>query len=199
MSGPQQLAAVRDGRLDVAVCRSPTELDERLQCTLVRLDPPLVAELSRHAIPGRPVDPTRRTIAAAHGGDRDADYGAFLTSYERASGCSLQRVPVAAGSGTEAYAIRRAGARAFVTLASRGVRLDGARPVVGTSPIQAYIPWSIVWRRDDRSRAVRAFVRAAQQAQSARRWREVHSLPGTPWIPDDAADAAQPERVWKAA
>ena len=193
MTASEQLAALRDGGIDVALCRAPSTPDSRLRSKIIRLDPLLVVQLGRHASSERPVDPSRRSVAAADGGPEDGDYAEFLAGFEQAAQCSLRRVRVAAGSGTEAYAIRRSGALAFVTLASRGVRLDAAHPVAGTVPIQAYYPWSIVWRRAERSTAVRAFLSAAQEVSAARRWCKVDSLPGEPWI---LAASGVPERQW---
>jgi hypothetical protein len=124
MSGHEQVAALLDGRLDVAVCLTPAGPENGLAFRVVRLDPLLVALLGRQAISNRPDNPSARTVATAEGGNEDRDLAGFLSDFERAAGCSLERVAVTAGSGTEAYEIRRSGARAFVTLASPGVRLD---------------------------------------------------------------------------
>jgi DNA-binding transcriptional LysR family regulator len=192
MTGAEQLAAVRDGCLDVAICRVPDHLESRLRSCVIRYDPVLVALLGRHATSERPINPAQRTVFAADGGVEESDYAAFLTEFENAAGCRLRRVPVAASSGTEAYAMRRAGALAFVTLASRGVRLDCARHIVGTAPLQAYHPWSAVWRRGERTTAVPAFLAAAEQVASARRWRDLDGLPGTPWLPAAGSHRAEP-------
>lgn len=183
MSCAQQLRAVRVGRLDVAVCPAPGDLDSQLRATLVRLDPLLVGLLGRDAASDRPVDPRRRPVAVPDSGAEDPEFGAFVSQYEQVAGCTLRRIRVAPGSGTEAYAIRRSGGAAFVTLASRSIRLDAAHRVVGTIPVQAYLPWAAIARRSDRSPATEAFLQAAERVARARRWRSDDRLPGMPWVP----------------
>jgi DNA-binding transcriptional LysR family regulator len=181
ISGSEQLAAVRAGRLDLAICRQPASPPDGLRTELVRLDPLLVALLGREPGVDRPVDVRRRTVAATGGPAEDADYAAFIDAYERRVACKLRRVGVAAGSGTEAYAMRRNRAYAFVTLASRGVRLEAPCPVAPAAPVQAYFPWSVAWRPTQRSTAVRAFRHAAQSVATERGWCDVSRLPGEPW------------------
>jgi DNA-binding transcriptional LysR family regulator len=181
LSGGEQLAALREGVLDVALCWAPA-CDRELQAHVVRLDPLLVSVFGRAPGERRPVDVTLRPVAVADGGPRRPSFMQFVDAYEREAGCLLRRVPVADGSGTEAYALRRAGAHAFVTLASFGVRVDCAAPTAPAVPVQAYYPWSVVYRRDARSQAVRAFLRAAEETARRRRWLDTSALPGRPWI-----------------
>ncbi len=183
----EQLAALREGRLDVAVCAGPEPAPPDLRSTLVRLDPLLVAVIGRRPGARSPVDVTRRAVAIGDGGEPQARLMAFVREYELEVGCELRRVPVPAGSGTEAYALRRAGAAAFLTLASFGVRIEAVAPTAPALPVQAYYPWSAVQRRESRSPAARAFLRAAREVGQARRWLETSSLPGRPFVGETAA------------
>jgi DNA-binding transcriptional LysR family regulator len=185
--GPSdQLAALRDGRLDVAFCRGPLGEDPALRTQVVRLDPLMVGVIGRDPALDRPVDLRRRTVAVAHDPAAADDFGAFVGAYEAAAGVTIRRVPVATGSGTEAYAMRRAGAHAYVTLRSRGVRLDAPCPLVGALPLQAYYAWTLVWRRSAPA-PVRRFVEVATEVAALRGWLDTTALPGEPWIPE--ADA----------
>lgn len=185
LGGSEQLAAVADGRLDVALCRAPALLPQGLRAQLVRLDPLLIAVIGRDAGNTRPVDARRRTVATCAGRGEDRDYTAFVSAYECRAGCRLRQVGAVAGSGTEAFAMRRNGAHAFVTLASRSLSLDTPCPVAGALPVQGYFPWSVVWRANQRSPAVRAYVAAAQDVATALGWQDTSLLPGEPWVPDD--------------
>lgn len=187
MSGSEQLVALGEGRLDVAVCRTPATLPPELRSEQVRLDPLLIAVIERDPRLDRPVDPRRRSVAATGGVHEDPDYAEFVSTYERRLGCSLRRVAVPAGSGTEAFAMRRSGAKAFVTLESRGVRLDCRCPVAPVVPVQAYFPWSLVWRPAQRSAAVRDFLDAARIVAARRGWLDLTRLPGEPWSGEPTA------------
>jgi len=183
--GDQQLDALLAGELDVAVCRVTAPLHRKLRSRLVRYDPLLVAVLGGHARTSGPVDLLRRTVAAPDGGAQDSDFADFLRGFEDACGCRLQRVSVAAGSGTEAFAMRRAGARAFVTLASRGIRLDATSALLGTAPSQAYYPWSVTWRRADSSPAISAFLAAGNRVRDARHWTDLSIFDMDAWVPGE--------------
>jgi DNA-binding transcriptional LysR family regulator len=188
LNDADQLAALRDGELDVAVCRAPATPEPGLRAHLVRLDPLLVAVLARPPGERRPVDLTRRIVAVGDGGARHTQWGSFVDGYERVAGASLRRVPVADGCGTEAYALRRAGANAFLTLASFGVRVDCVATTAPALPVQAYWPWSVVHRAGTLTRPARAFIHAARHVANARHWLQTDQLPGLPWIPEDGCE-----------
>jgi DNA-binding transcriptional LysR family regulator len=193
MAPADQLVALRDGRLDVAVCRAPDPAAEPgLRAELVRLDPLLVAVIGRDPAEHRPVDPRRRSVVLPDGGSRHRDLTRFADAFRSAIGCSAPTVRVALGSGTEAYTIRRHGGRAFFTLGSHAVHLDADCPAVGTLPWQAYYPWSIVGRSGHRSPAVAAFAAAAATTSAERGWTDLAAWPGEPWLLDDTTT----ERSW---
>jgi DNA-binding transcriptional LysR family regulator len=193
MAPTDQLVALREGRLDVALCRAPAAATEPdLRSELVRLDPLLVAVIGRDPAERRPVDPRRRSVVLPDGGGRHRDLTRFVSAFTRAIGCSSPVVRVALGSGTEAYTIRRGGRHAFFTLGSNAVHLDTDCAVVGTAPWQAYYPWSMVGRSGHRSAAVAAFAAAAATVSARRGWSDLAALPGDPWLADDTT----PERPW---
>jgi DNA-binding transcriptional LysR family regulator len=188
MGSADQLDALLEGQLDVALCRRPDPSDRRFDAELVRFDPLLIAVLGRAPGVERPVDPRKRTVAVGDGGWPDRDFSTFVADYERALGTRLRRVAVSPGSGAEAHALRRAGATAFVRLASQGrVPFDRGCPAVGATPLQAYFPWAIVCRRGQRSPGVTALVEAARRVARARGWLDTTPLPGEPWIPGPSA------------
>jgi hypothetical protein len=82
--------------------------------------------------------------------------------------------------------MRRNRAYAFVTLASRGVRIDAPCSLAPAVPVQAYFPWSVVWRPTQRSSSVQAFLDAAQSVGTERGWCDPSKLPGEPWTGADA-------------
>jgi DNA-binding transcriptional LysR family regulator len=188
-----QRAELRAGRLDVAICAEPAPGDGALASAPLRLDPLLVGVVGRAPGERRPVDVRRRTVAAPQGGDDGGPFARFLAGYEQAVGARFRRVAVAFGSGTEAFALRRAGAGAFLMLGSHGVRLDTYCPLVGAAPLQAYFPWHVVWRRGA-PEPVRAFVAAAQGVAADRRWLDPDRLDGEPWT-GAQTPAPEPERV----
>jgi DNA-binding transcriptional LysR family regulator len=189
--GPdEQLAELRAGRLDVAICGEAVA-GGGLASAPLRLDPLLVGVVGREPGERRPVDVRRRAVAAPLGAGVSPSFARFLDGYEQAVGVRFRRVTVAPGSGTEAFALRRAGAGAFLMLGSYGVRLDAYCPLVGAAPLQAYFPWHVVWRRGAPA-AVRRFVAAAEGVAADRRWLDDDRLPGAAWTGDARADDAAP-------
>jgi len=130
----------------------------------------------------RPVDITRRAVMVADYGAAQGHWLGFVAALERELGRRFTRQPVAGGCGTEAYALRRAGARVFLAQASAGVRLDCAAATAPLLPVQPYYAWCAVHRADARSPAVRAFLRAAEQVAHARRWLDTSRFPGRPFV-----------------
>ena len=163
----------------MAICAVPVD-DTRLTSTPLRLDPLLVGVIGRDPGERRPVDVRRRAVAVPASRAATTAFARFLAGYEEAVGGRFTRIAVAPGSGTEAYTLRRAGASAFLMLASYGVRLDASCPLVGAAPLQAYFPWHLAWRRGAPA-AVRAFVAAAKAVAEDRRWLDDERLPGEPW------------------
>lgn len=187
LGGAEQLAALRDGVIDVAVCPGSTSPASGLRAELLRLDPLLVAVIDRDPARAHPVNPSRRTVAVADYGPDDPAWSATVRAYEERTGCALRRVRVASGSGTEAHTMRRAGALAFLTPSSRAVHLDQPCPTFGAVPVQGYLPWSLTWRAGRRSAALQSFLDTARDVARQRAWHNVSDLLGEPWVEGEAA------------
>jgi DNA-binding transcriptional LysR family regulator len=181
-----QLAALADGRIDVAVCRLSERPRKGLCCELLRLDPALVAlRRGRTDLPDV-VDLRRVRVALAVDGSGDAVENDLALELEHAVGRPLPRVRVAAGSGTEIGALRRAGEQAFVTFEST-LLADGQYSRQAIGPVQPMIAWWLVWRRDNISPARRAFVDAARAVADERLWKRTDAFDGRPLIVGDGA------------
>lgn len=181
-----QLAAVADGRLDVAVCRLSDQPRQDLCCELLRLDPALVAFPRGRADPSAVINLRRVRVALAASSGDDAIEAHLALELERALGHPLPRVPVAAGSGTEIGAFARAGEHAFMTFEST-LFPDGRYARVATVPVQPLIAWCLVWRSDNLSPTRQAFVDAARAVADERLWKTTTSYDGKPLIIGGAA------------
>lgn len=182
----EQLAAVADGRIDVAVCRLSDPPPADVRSELLRLDPALVAFRGGGADPPDAIDLRRVRVAVATRGSDDGVEERLAVELERAIGRPLPRVRVATGTGTEIGALERAGERAFLTFES--TLFPDARYVrVATVPVQPLIAWWLVWRRDDISPARQAFLDAARTVAHERLWKTATGLDGRPLIFGGAA------------
>jgi DNA-binding transcriptional LysR family regulator len=181
MIGEDQVSALREGDLDVALCHEPGMLEAGLRSRTLRLDPVLVTIIGRPPAEHRPVDVTRRSVTVADGGAAHVHWSHFVAAFEQELGHRFPRLPVAGGCGTEAYALRRAGAGAFLTPASHGLRIDCAAATAPLLPVQPYYRWSVVYRAGSRSAAVRSYLRAADDVAHARHWLDTSWLPGRPF------------------
>lgn len=182
----EQLAAVADGRLDVAVCRLFDQPRHDLCCELLRLDPALVAFPRGRADPPDVINlrRVRVALAACTGPDGVEDHLAL--ELETAIGHSLPRVAVAAGSGTEIGAFARAGEHAFMTFEST-LFPDARYARVATVPVQPLVAWWLVWRSNNMSPTRQAFVDAARTVASERLWKSAALFDGKPLIIGGAA------------
>lgn len=181
-----QLAAVADGRLDVAVCRLSDQPHQDLCCELLRLDPALVALPRGRTDPPDVINLRRVRVAIAATGGGDGVEAHLAIELERAIGHPLPRVPVAAGSGTETGAFARAGEHAFITFESTLIP-DERYARVATVPVQPLIAWWLVWRADNMSPTRQAFVDAARVVANERLWKTNAPFDGKPLIIGDAA------------
>lgn len=182
----EQLAAVQDGRIDVAICRLPGQPRRDLCSEVLRLDPALVAFRPGRADPPEVVDLRRTRVALATIGAGDHVEDHLARELESATGRALPRVRVAAGSGTEIRAFERAGEQAFVTFES-ALFMDARYARVATAPVQPLIPWWVVWRRDNASPARQAFVDAARAVARERLWKMTTAFAGKPLMIGGAA------------
>jgi DNA-binding transcriptional LysR family regulator len=176
-----QLAALADGRIDVAVCRLPSQPSQGLCYELVRLDPALVALHRGRGDPPAAVDLRCVRVALAASGSGDGVEDHLALELERTLGRPLPRVRVAAGSGTEIGAFERAGEQVFMTFESTLFSHERyAR--VAIAPVQPLIAWWLVWRRDNLLSARQAFVDAARTVARERLWKTTQAFHGTPLI-----------------
>ena len=177
----EQLAALADGRIDVAVCRLWDRPGQDVSCELLRLDPALAAFRPGPGDPPDVLDLRRVRVALPAGGRTGGIEEHLALELEKAIGGPLPRVRVAAGSGTEIAAFERAGERAFVSFES--TLLPGGRYVrVATVPVQPLVAWWLVWRHDNISPARHAFVEAARAVAAERLWKDTAAIDGKPLI-----------------
>jgi DNA-binding transcriptional LysR family regulator len=177
----EQIAAVGDGRIDVAVCRLPRRPRADLCRELVRLDPALVAIRRGGADPPDSIDLRRTRVAVAAGRGRHSIEQRLAGELERRIGRPLPRVPVAPGSGTEIGAFERAREPAFLTFES-ALFHDERYARVAVAPVQPHVAWWLVWRRDNVSPATRSFLDAARTVARERLWKTAAAVDGKPLV-----------------
>jgi DNA-binding transcriptional LysR family regulator len=182
----EQLAAVADGRLDVAVCRLSDGPPSDVCCELLRLDPALVAFRRRRADLPDAIDLRRIPVAVAAGAGGDDVEDRLALELERAIGRPLPRVRVAIGSGTELGAFERSGEHAFMTFEST-LFPDERYARLGTVPVQPVLAWWLVWRPENTSPARQAFVDAARSVAAERLWKATDAFDGKPLMIGAAA------------
>jgi DNA-binding transcriptional LysR family regulator len=159
----EQLAAVMEGRIDVAVCRLPDTLPPRAKLCreLLRLDPVLVAMRRGETDPPQDIDLRRARVALAAGTGHHSIEDRLAVELEPTVGHPLPRVRVAPGSGTEIAAFERAGEGAFLSYESALLR-DPRYTRVAAAPVQPLVAWWLVWRQGSDSPVVRSFLDAAR-------------------------------------
>jgi DNA-binding transcriptional LysR family regulator len=158
----RQLDDLRHHRLDVAVCVVRGTLHPTLERRPLRHDPLVVLDATGGD--ARLVPPL-----AGRYGTAWPVHDALVQTVARSTGIPIDSVPVPAGTGRELQALRR---RAFgrpVLVASSTVDPAVAAAAPAFAP-EAYLPWQVVWRRDDASPKVSAFVAACQRTMTARDW-----------------------------
>jgi len=178
-----QLAALRDGEIDVAVCRLICEPPNDCQVELLRLDPLLAAVSASAGAASMSVDPARTPTYVGETGGEWLARDDLIVSFEEAAGCALQRVRVLIGGGQHVAALERTHAPVFLIMSSSSSR-PTARRLVGLVPLQPYFPWSLVWSADS-SAAVTGFIETARAVSAENGWLATGKLPGMPWLPKD--------------
>jgi DNA-binding transcriptional LysR family regulator len=159
MLDARQIKAVAGHRLDVAVCTAAGPLPRGLAARVLRRDPLLAVGEGAGA-----------PLFAAYGAAWPA-FDACVDAYARELGRGLERAPVPIGCGRELAALmRHAGARPVVVAASTldATALSGAE----LAPHRPALTWRIVWREDDPSPIVRAFVADAADLAASLGWLE---------------------------
>jgi DNA-binding transcriptional LysR family regulator len=179
----EQLTALREREIDVAVCRLTGAPPDDCQVELLRLDPLLAAVTANTRAAPMSVDPARTATYVGETGGEWRARDELIASFERAAGCALHRVPVLIGAGQHLAALERTHAPVFLMMSSSWATPAGRR-LVGLVPLQPYFPWSLVWPTGS-STAVTAFVETARAVSMEKRWLAMDKLPGTPWLPHD--------------
>jgi DNA-binding transcriptional LysR family regulator len=173
----RQIEAVRDGRIDVAVCRLVDEPSTDLCHERLRLDPALVAIRRDRGDPPDSIDLRRTRVALAAGRGVQSIEQRLAAELEPRIGRALPRVRVTPGSGTEIAAFERAGESAFLTFESTLLR-DERYAHVSVAPVQPHVAWWLVWRRDNVSPGTRSFLDAARKSAHERLWKTTTALDG---------------------
>lgn len=178
-----QLAALRERKIDLAVCRVPGAPPDNCEVELLRLDPLLAAVTPGAGAAPMSVNPARTPtyVGETGGGWRARDN--LIGSFEQAAGCALHRVRVLIEIGQHIAALERTHAPAFLMMSSSGAR-PAERRLVGLVPLQPYFPWSLVWPTDSPP-AVTAFIETARAVSAENGWLATDKLPGLPWLPAD--------------
>ncbi|HJS95279.1 MAG TPA: LysR family transcriptional regulator [Solirubrobacteraceae bacterium] len=178
-----QLPALRERKIDIALCRLAGPPPDDCRAELLRLDPLLAAVRARAGAAPMSVDPAR---TPTYVGETRGEWWArddLIDSFERAAGCVLHRVRVLMAAGQHLAALERKNAPVFLMMSSSGA-LPAQRRLVGLVPLQPYFPWSLVWPASC-SAPVTAFVETARAVSTENGWLAVNKLPGSPWLPED--------------
>lgn len=179
----RQLQDLLAHRLDVAICGVEGALPGGLGALLLRLDPLVVATRGRGAVLA-PVDAGRTPLLAPIYGAAWPLHDALIDRYAHATGCSLHRVPVPAGSGREIASLLRAAHGRGVLVASSALE-GSAVDVSHLLPRQPYLGWYLVWRRaDEGSGKLRDVICGAQEVSRRCGWDRLAPQGGEPWLQD---------------
>jgi DNA-binding transcriptional LysR family regulator len=163
MPDTQQILAVTDQRLDVAVCSITDPLPSGLASCRLRYDPLVVA-----GIAGPPAHPQRRPLTFATYGAAWPIFDACINAYEQALDHRLHRTPTLASGRPHAALRRQAGTRHPVVASST---LDET-PIVFSALADRppALEWHLVWRRDRRAPVVDEFIDDALEVAEALGW-----------------------------
>ena len=165
----EQAQALRDGRADVGLLLAPYD-DRALEAEPLLTEPMLVALAAADPLAARPslclADLADRTVPGATRAD---EHGSSLRRNGR-EGPTRRQVPGAAHAPsnlTEIFRLVELGS--IVCFLPRSVTLRYPRPEVAYRPVHDLPPavFSIAWPHQARSRAVAAFVRAAERAAAS--------------------------------
>jgi DNA-binding transcriptional LysR family regulator len=161
----QQIVAVTDDRLDVAVCSITDPLPSGLASCRLRYDPLVVA-----GIAGPLVYPQRRPLTFATYGAAWPIFDACVDAYEQALDHRLHRTPTLTSGRPHAALRRQAGTRHPVVASST---LDETPIEVSALADRApALEWHLVWRRERRAPVVDGFIDDALAVAEALGWLE---------------------------
>ena len=158
----RQLDDLRHHRLDVAVCVVRGTLHPALERRPLRHDPFVVLD-------GGGAAARAGVLLAARYGAAWPVHDAAVQALARATGVRIDSVPVPAGTGRELQALRRRALGRPIVVPSSTVDPAVAAAAPALAP-EAHLAWSVVWRRDDATPKVGAFVAACTRTMAARGW-----------------------------
>jgi DNA-binding transcriptional LysR family regulator len=165
MPDTQQILAVADDRLDVAVCSVANGLPAGLASCRLRYDPLVVA-----GVAGPPVHPPRTPLTFATYGAAWPIFDACVDAYEQVLDHRLHRTSTLTSGRPHAALVRQAGTRHPVVASST---LDETPIEVSALADRApALEWHLVWRRERRAPVVDRFIDDALADAEARGWLE---------------------------
>jgi DNA-binding transcriptional LysR family regulator len=161
----QQIVAVSDHRLDVAVCSIADAIPAELASCRLRYDPLVVA-----GIAGPLVYPQRTPLTFATYGAAWPIFDACVDAYEQALEHRLHRTPTLTTGRPHAALLRQAGTRhpvvAWSTLDETPIEISA---LADRAPA---LEWHLVWRRERRAPVVDGFIDSALAVAEALGWLE---------------------------
>jgi DNA-binding transcriptional LysR family regulator len=181
-----QLAALRSGTLDVALCCGDEAWAAATAGDLVAVE--LRADALLAAVPiGRmtlvdelPTSVDSRTTSLTVADTRDwPSLDALVRACEERAGREFERVPVPAGSAHEIAALERAAPDTPYLLLSSALVRPVARRLVPLAPDGARFSWALVHRAGAPGEHVRALLAAARHTARERGWL-AHATPREP-------------------
>ena len=184
LTGGQQIAALRDGVLDVAMTWPP-EPDGTLQYRPFRFDRVVVL----HSGPPRTFDLAKDELGFAPVSAESRGWEMFCAQLERVAGRKLVRLPYDMTM-PEAVANAQARGEALPMLALTGMLDCQAAARFQCSKLtgrQPYYPWHLAWRSGERNRQILEFVTSCLESAAALGWMDVLADPSNVWIPSSGS------------
>lgn len=193
LTGDEQVRALRDGEIDVAMQRITGPIPGLVHEPWL-FDPVVVSYPAA-------LDPPRLrsgTLAYAGVPGRFTGWQDFCEQMQEIEGVRLHRIP---HDVTMIDAIGRGQIRGDWPPA---LVLRGIQEYPGTEAfdfhdlvdIQPYFPWSLVWRADETRPDVLALVDTARQVSHDKGWLQPYPSSGTPWFPPNGAVQGFDHVMW---
>jgi DNA-binding transcriptional LysR family regulator len=142
----EQLHALAEHRIDVALCTDPAPLPDGVAAAPLRDDPLVLLG-----------DPVRGVAFTAYG-EHWAEHDAVVAALALDRGWDAVAIDAATGSGRELRALARVAGERALLLPQSTLPPAGA----GAAAAGAVLRWRVAWRTTDDRAAVRALVAAAQ-------------------------------------
>ncbi len=186
MLSPEQLDAVRAGRLDVGMGRIPHEISG-ISSAPLRLDPVMALNVTSTGPIGLR---TGRLGYTGVAGDRYVHWVGFCEELAAAFDLHLEPIP---HDNTMLEAI---GHGQMLGQIPPILAMEGMRDYAATqyfhferfTDIHPYYPWRIFWRKGETRREVRDFISTALQVARTQRWLQPLDGDCEVWVPADGED-----------